>query len=325
MFPHLAICGASGIVFAFILLGSFTNTQEDGIPITVLLVAVFFLGQQIYEGISSQDSISQLSHIVGGLIGATCGFCWKPKQSYSSYYKTQQNRKSATVKAIFVSLLIASAAIVILVVCNVNQKSNSPFAFNQFSIPQYEGEISVEVNGNTPFFKENDYTTESYEYYSPLDKLGRCGVAMACLGQETMPTEERGAIGMIKPSGWKTIRYDDLIEDKYLYNRCHLIAYMLSGENANEMNLITGTRYFNVTGMLPYENETADYINSTGNHVLYRVTPCFSGKDLVAKGVLMEAYSIEDNGQGLQFNVFVFNVQPGIEIDYATGESARMQ
>ena len=156
-----------------------------------------------------------------------------------------------------------------------------------------------------------------------MDRLGRCGPATACLGRETMPTEERGPIGMIRPSGWHTVRYDDLIEDKYLYNRCHLIAYMLAGENDNERNLITGTADMNVAGMFPFELETANYILNTGNHVLYRVTPCFAGNDLVASGVLMEAYSIEDNGRGLSFNVFVFNIQPGIVIDYRTGYSRR--
>lgn len=198
-----------------------------------------------------------------------------------------------------------------------------PSAAGDFTIPEYTGSICAEINGNVPFFLESDLTTETYEEYSPLDSLGRCGPAMACLGRETMPDEERGPIDMIRPSGWHTVRYDDLIEEKYLYNRCHLIAYMLTGENGNERNLITGTRYMNTAGMLPFELETANYILNTRNHVLYRVTPCFRGKDLAAYGVLMEAFSVEDNGQGLSFNVFVFNVQPGIEIDYRTGNSRR--
>ena len=192
-----------------------------------------------------------------------------------------------------------------------------------FDIPQYAGSVCVEINDNIPFFQESDITATAYEKYSPLDKLGRCGPAMACLGRETMPTEERGPIDMIRPSGWHTVRYDDLIEDKYLYNRCHLIAYSLAGENDNELNLITGTRHMNIDGMLPFEIETVNYILDTGNHVLYRVTPCFRENDLVAAGVLMEAYSVEDNGWGLSFNVFVFNVQPGIAIDYKTGNSTR--
>lgn len=177
------------------------------------------------------------------------------------------------------------------------------------------------VNGNIPEFSEDELTTEPFETYSELDELGRCGVAYANICQELMPTEKRGDIGMIKPTGWHTVRYDDLISDKYLYNRCHLIGYQLAGENANEKNLITGTRYFNVTGMLPFEDEVADYVHETNNHVLYRVTPVYDGNNLVADGVQMEALSVEDDGEGVCFNVFVYNVQPGIIIDYATGNS----
>lgn len=184
----------------------------------------------------------------------------------------------------------------------------------------------VEVNGGEPYFNEDNLTNEEmepgYEFYSPLDELGRCGTTFACVGEETMPTEKRGSIGMVKPTGWHTVRYDDLVEGKYLYNRCHLIGYQLSGENANEQNLITGTRYLNVTGMLPFENEIADYVEETGCHVLYRVTPIFQGDDLVARGVLMEASSLEDDGEDLEFCIFAYNVQPGVYIDYATGESA---
>ena len=189
------------------------------------------------------------------------------------------------------------------------------------SIPEYSGSPYVEINGNVPEFTEEELSSDTFEEYSELDSLGRCGVAFANLSLELMPTEERGSIGMIKPSGWHTVRYDDVVEGKYLYNRCHLIGFQLAGENANELNLITGTRYMNVDGMLPFENEVADYIESTGNHVLYRVSPIFEGDELVARGVQMEAYSIEDNGEGVQFNVYVYNVQPGIVIDYATGES----
>ena len=185
----------------------------------------------------------------------------------------------------------------------------------------YGGKPYVKVNGNVPFFDDNEITTESFEVYSELDSLGRCGVTFANISKELMPTEDRGEIGMIKPSGWHTVKYPDVIEDLYLYNRCHLIGYQLSGENANEKNLITGTRYLNVEGMLPFENEVAAYVRRTGNHVLYRVTPIFEGDNLVAEGVLMEAYSVEDEGRGVCFCVFVYNVQPGIEIDYKTGES----
>lgn len=188
------------------------------------------------------------------------------------------------------------------------------------SIPAYTGEASVVLNDNVPYFTDTEYTTEAFESYSDLDSLGRCGVAYANVCEEIMPTEERGAIGMIKPSGWHTIKYD-CVDGKYLYNRCHLIGYQLSGENANEKNLITGTRYLNVTGMLPYEDQVADYVHDTKNHVLYRVTPVFTGDNLVADGVEIEAASVEDKGASLQFHVFCYNVQPGVEIDYATGDS----
>lgn len=190
-----------------------------------------------------------------------------------------------------------------------------------FTIPEYEGEPFAVINQNVPFFEKDDYTTESFENYSELDELGRCGVAYANISKELMPTEERGQIGAVRPSGWHTVKYPELIEDRYLYNRCHLIGYQLSGENANEKNLITGTRHMNVEGMLPFENEVADYVRRSDNHVLYRVTPVFSGNNLVATGVLMEAYSVEDRGEGVCFCVFVHNVQPGIEIDYRTGDS----
>lgn len=191
---------------------------------------------------------------------------------------------------------------------------------NSIQIPEYDGNIYIEINQNIPFFTEEEKIPQSFENYSELDNLGRCGVAFACIGQDIMPTEKRGEIGMIKPAGWHTVKYD-CIEGKYLYNRCHLIAYMLSGENANEKNLITGTRYFNTEGMLPFESEVSDYVHKTGNHVLYRVTPYYTDDNLIANGVLMEAESIEDNGEGVRFNVFVYNVQPGIKIDYKTGES----
>lgn len=188
-------------------------------------------------------------------------------------------------------------------------------------IPEYSGKAYCEVNGNVPGFSEDELVTEAFENYSDLDFLGRCGVAYANICKELMPTEERGEIGMVKPSGWHTVKYSDRIDGNYLYNRCHLIGYQLAGENANEKNLITGTRYLNVTGMLPFENEVADYVESTGNHVLYRVTPVYDGDNLVASGVQMEAESVEDKGAGVCFNVYVYNVQPGVIIDYATGDS----
>lgn len=188
-------------------------------------------------------------------------------------------------------------------------------------IPAYSGKPYVIVNDNKPFFADSDLTADSYEYYSPLDSLGRCGVVCACIGKDLMPTEERGLIGQVRPSGWHTVKYNGLVDGNYLYNRCHLIGYQLTGENSNERNLITGTRYLNVQGMLPFENMTAWYIRDTGKHVLYRVTPLYDGENLVASGVLMEAKSVEDDGEGILFNVFCYNVQPGIVIDYATGDS----
>lgn len=191
----------------------------------------------------------------------------------------------------------------------------------QETVPVYSGEPYTELNGNIPYFTDREKTEDVFEHYSDLDTLGRCGTAYANICKELMPTEKRGEIGMIKPTGWHTVRYDDIISDKYLYNRCHLIGFQLAGENANEKNLVTGTRYMNVDGMLPFENMIADYVKETDNHVLCRVTPIFVGDNLVCRGVEMEAYSVEDNGEGTSFHVFVYNIQPGIEIDYATGDS----
>ena len=193
-------------------------------------------------------------------------------------------------------------------------------AFSLREIPAYSGTPYTEVNGNQPYFTEEELTTQSFETYSELDSLGRCGVAYANVGQDLMPTEPRGEIGAVKPTGWHLVKYDN-VDGKYLYNRCHLIAYMLAAENANPQNLITGTRYLNVQGMLPFETKVCDYVKNTGNHVLYRVTPIFDGDNLLADGVLMEAYSVEDVGEGIQFCVFAYNVQPGIGIDYATGDN----
>ena len=194
-------------------------------------------------------------------------------------------------------------------------------SFSLSDVPAYSGKAYTSVNGNVPYFSAAELTTQSFETYSDLDSLGRCGVTYACIGKDLMPTEERGSLGMVKPTGWHTVRYDDLVDGKYLYNRCHLIGYQLTGENANTKNLITGTRYLNIEGMLPFENMVADYIQETNNHVLYRVTPIFEGNNLLANGVLMEGYSVEDKGAGVSYCVFAYNVQPGIEIDYATGES----
>lgn len=198
------------------------------------------------------------------------------------------------------------------------EKDAIPNVSTLTEIPRYNGEDYVTVNGNEPVFSQEQRNAEPYEFYSDLDWLGRCGYAEAKISVGLMPTEERGAIGEVKPSGWHTVKYD-CIEDMYLYNRCHLIGYQLTGENANERNLITGTRYLNVNGMLPWENQVADYIRTTGDMVLYRVTPLYEGDNLVASGVQMEAQSL--GSDKIRFNIFVFNVQPGICIDYASGES----
>lgn len=186
-------------------------------------------------------------------------------------------------------------------------------------IPEYNGNRYIEINNNVPSFSEENFKRDSFERYSELDSLNRCGVAFARVGTDTMPTEKRGSIGMIKPSGWHTIKYD-IVDGKYLYNRCHLIGYQLTGENANEKNLITCTRQMNTEGMLDFENEVAEYVKRTNNHVLYRVTPIFAGDNLVATGVQIEAKSVEDNE--ISFNVFVYNVQDGITIDYKDGTSS---
>jgi len=197
---------------------------------------------------------------------------------------------------------------------------NGDKVFTPDQIPEYSGMPYALINDNEPYFTEDELTATAFEFYSELDELGRCGVTYACVGKEIMPTEERGSIGHIKPTGWQTVKYE-IVEGKYLYNRCHLIGYQLTGENANEKNLITGTRELNILGMLPFENMVADYVTETGNHVMYRVTPVFDGNNLLADGVLIEAKSVEDDGDGILFNVFSYNVQYGIEIDYSNGNS----
>lgn len=196
-------------------------------------------------------------------------------------------------------------------------------SFDIKDVPKYDGKPSVAINGNKPYFTTKEKkNTNAFESYHKLDKLGRCGVAYANICPELMPTEERGAIGSVKPTGWHTVKYNGIVDGNYLYNRCHLIAYCLAAENANKKNLITGTRYLNIEGMLPYETKVADYVDKTGNHVLYRVTPIFEGNNLLASGVLMEAYSVEDKGKGISFCVYCYNVQPGIIINYKNGNSS---
>lgn len=200
-------------------------------------------------------------------------------------------------------------------------ESTAATSFSLSDVEPYSGSAYVAVNGNIPYFTSSELTTTSFELYSALDSLSRCGTAYACIGQDLMPTEERGSIGSVKPSGWHTVRYNGVVDGNYLYNRCHLIGFQLSGENANERNLITGTRYLNIDGMLPFENMVADYVQETNSHVLYRVTPVFEGDNLLAAGVLMEGYSVEDDGDGICFCIFAYNVQPGVTINYATGDS----
>lgn len=193
-----------------------------------------------------------------------------------------------------------------------------------YPVPDYSGAAYTEVNGNMPFFADAEKEcTEPIEEYPELDSLGRCGSTLANICRELMPEDEREEIGMVRPSGWHTVKYPDLIEDLYLFNRCHLIGFQLAGENANVRNLITGTRYLNIEGMLGHENLIARYVRKTGNHVMYRVTPVFAGDELVCRGVLMEAWSVEDDGRGVCFCIFVYNVQPGISIDYCSGDSIR--
>ena len=194
-------------------------------------------------------------------------------------------------------------------------------AVSTSKIPKYSGSPYIKVHNNVPFFKKSDLTKKVFEKYSKLDALGRCRTAYANVCKATMPTEKRGRIGMVKPSGWHTVKYNN-VDGKYLYNRCHLIGYQLTAENANESNLMTGTRYLNVDGMLPFENMVADYVKETNNHVLYRVTPIYTDENLLADGVLMEAESVEDKGNGISYCVYVYNVQPGIKIDYETGDSS---
>ena len=200
--------------------------------------------------------------------------------------------------------------------------SGTQASFSLEDVPEFSGEPYVVLEDNQPGFTQEELTAQGFEEYSPLDLLGRCGTAYACVGLDTMPTQDRESISQVKPSGWQTAEYStSLVDGGYLYNRCHLIGFQLTGENANQENLITGTRYLNVEGMLPFENLVADYVKETGNHVLYRVTPVFSGQELVARGVELEALSVEDGGEGVCFHVYCYNNQPGIEIDYATGDS----
>lgn len=238
-------------------------------------------------------------------------------------YKTMKLKKSVLLIIAVICLSLSACAMSDSDTGTQSDSADESIQLKSFSIeniPEYSGNPYVYVEENIPDFPKADKNKNSFEFYSELDSLGRCRMAYANIGTDIMPDEERGAIGMVKPSGWHTVKYD-FVDGKYLYNRCHLIGYQLSGENANEKNLITGTRYMNIQGMLPFEDMVADYVKETKNHVLYRVTPIYRGENLLADGVQMEGWSVEDEGSGICFNVFVYNVQPGIRIDYATGES----
>lgn len=222
---------------------------------------------------------------------------------------------------VFSGIIAVLASILIIWGGALTSQNGKEYSVETFEdVPEYSGQPYVVINDNDPEFSEEELTVASYEEYSPLDTLGRCGEAEACIGVDLMPTEERESISSVEPTGWMNRKYE-VVDGGYVYNRCHLIGFQLSGENANERNLITGTRYMNTEGMLPFENEVADYVRETGNHVMYRVTPVFCGNDLVASGVQLEAESVEDKGEGVQYNVYIYNVQPGIVIDYATGDN----
>lgn len=230
--------------------------------------------------------------------------------------------------ALFLALTLlfslSSCALLDILFTPEDESPEVPTAVDLDSIPEFTGQSAfVEINENVPFFTEEEIVTESYEFYSELDALGRCGVTMACIGRDIMPTEPRGDISQVKPTGWVQAEYDsDLVDGGFLYNRCHLIGFQLTGENANKKNLITGTKYMNNEGMLPFENYVADFLREEEDmHVMYRVTPVFKGQELVARGVLIEAYSVEDEGESMSLCVYIYNNQPGITIDYATGNS----
>lgn len=258
------------------------------------------------------------------LLLSSCNLYNQETGTYSQIESTETSETSISTKQTTTSVTNTSSSIFSTKI-TFSEKAQDETAEsspeNVFSINEilpFDGTPYCTINDNIPYFTSDEIINQSYEYYPDLDSLGRCGACIACISIDMMPTTEREGIGMVKPSGWQLSKYD-FVDGKYLYNRCHLIGYQLTGENANLSNLITGTRYLNIQGMLPYENKTADYIRSTGNHVMYRVTPVFEGNNLVATGVLMEGYSVEDKGQGICFNVFCYNAQPGVVVDYATG------
>ena len=245
--------------------------------------------------------------------------------TYVTRRQRAEKRRKQLRKTAITAIAAIGCAIVFGFLLPRKPATQAPWYLQEIQFPDYSGEAFSEINGNVPLFDKSEISTKTFESYSDLDSLGRCGTAFACISRELMPTEERGSIGNIKPSGWVQAKYEGYIDSDppYLYNRCHLIAYCLTAENANEKNLITGTRYMNVEGMLPFEKQVANYLDQNDNHVLYRATPIFEGENLVANGVLIEAYSVEDSGDGICFCVYCYNVQPGIEIDYKTGKSRK--
>lgn len=242
------------------------------------------------------------------------------KRKKKHLFKIKLKKRTKVLLGLFALILALGAYLLFGGDIFDNNNSHIPHATLD-SIPEFDGKTPyVIINDNVPFFTDEEKLTKSYEKYGQLDGLGRCTVCISCVGIDIMPTEDRGSINSVKPSGWINAEYD-FIPGKYLYNRCHLIGFQLTGENANRENLITGTQFLNIEGMLPFENMIADYVKETENHVMFRVTPIFEGDNLVASGVLMEAWSVEDNGEGICFNVYAYNAQPGVIIDYATGES----
>ena len=269
---------------------------------------------------------------------------WDSQKEYEKFWAQSKsgppNQKKSRRKWPWILLLVLLCMAVIVAVCVLRQKdtlghwpwevgsarSTSIVDSSPEKIPDYNGHNVIELNSGKPSFTAEDLITITGENYSELDSLGRCGTAMVMLERTMMPSEQRGPIGDIKPTGWVQEKYPGIVDSEppYLYNRCHLIAYSMTGQNANELNLITGTRYMNATTMLSYEEQVLRYLDNSDNHVLYRVSPYFKGSELLARGVELEAYSVEDNGKGICFHVFLYNVQPGIEIDYSTGQSREM-
>lgn len=335
---------ALSILFLIIGLSMFAVGSSSA-GVVFLIITLFLLPLPPFSMIWAEEKkripvLTVLSIVVLFFVG--CALGPKPKQTGPSETATVSIEQTPTVEATKVPTVVETPTVTVTATPTpmatetptptatetptetLTPESTQAVSFNLADVPAYSGNPYVTVNDNIPYFSDSDLTTQSYETYGDLDAQGRCTAATACIGQDLMPTEPRGNIGSVKPTGWHTVKYAG-IDGNYLYNRCHLIGYQLTGENANVKNLITGTRYMNVEGMEPFENMTADYIKETGNHVLYRVTPIFEGGNALASGVLMEAKSAEDNGAGVQFCVYCYNVQPDVSIDYATGDSSGLE